>query len=286
MKKMKSYSVNIKLNTIQAIRLVSALMESDHIIYLNSQQRIIFNYLRQYFNIEYETGVKNKPILHKISINHQIPISKIGSIKKALIFPKNIFELCKSKWNNNREITYLFSGLLTKKRLTVLHKWIVNNSQLDQFRVNWNFLFIKILNEYIRRKTNYLHKGFSGNYSINVHKDDKLNLSPSTIGRNFPEKSWDDDYFNHMANSKFVLCPNGDFVWTYRFFEAIMCGAIPIVESETEIYNGFHYYKMSDPIDKYTLNEKHIDENYKLALNILTIKKNILNQEIENLLDQ
>ena len=54
-----------------------------------------------------------------------------------------------------------------------------------------------------------------------------------------------------MAKSKFVLCPNGDFIWTYRFFEAIACGAIPIIEDDLPLYDGFQYYKMDQPFCEY-----------------------------------
>ena len=37
-------------------------------------------------------------------------------------------------------------------------------------------------------------------------------------------------YWDMMQRAKYVLCPDGDFVWTYRFFEAVACGAIPIIE--------------------------------------------------------
>jgi hypothetical protein len=37
-------------------------------------------------------------------------------------------------------------------------------------------------------------------------------------------KAWHDDYSTEMSRAEFVIRPNGKFVWTYRFFEAILCG--------------------------------------------------------------
>jgi len=60
-------------------------------------------------------------------------------------------------------------------------------------------------------------------------------------GRDDRTKPLDKWYFEEMAKAKFVLCPNGDFTWTYRFFEAILCGAIPIIQNYCSLYAGYYY---------------------------------------------
>ena len=47
-----------------------------------------------------------------------------------------------------------------------------------------------------------------------------------------------------LLRSKFVLWPNRDYIWSYRFFETVMSGAIPIVE-EDGAYERFDYFRMS-----------------------------------------
>lgn len=45
-----------------------------------------------------------------------------------------------------------------------------------------------------------------------------------------------EDYFsfmNNLGNSKFVMCPQGFGLDTYRYWEAILMGAIPIVQNST-----------------------------------------------------
>lgn len=46
-------------------------------------------------------------------------------------------------------------------------------------------------------------------------------------------------YFEDLNNSKFVLCPRGNGLDTHRYYETVLMGAIPIVESSTldSIYN-------------------------------------------------
>lgn len=83
-------------------------------------------------------------------------------------------------------------------------------------------------------------------------------ITDSNNGRNCDTKERDNVYFRLMSRAKFVLCPNGDFVWTYRFFEAILCKAIPIIEDDCELYGGYHFYRLGD---NYEYNETWVQEN-------------------------
>lgn len=75
----------------------------------------------------------------------------------------------------------------------------------------------------------------------------------SKRGRNPKTKNRDERYFKLMSSAKLVLCPNGDYVWTYRFFEAIIFRAIPIIEEECDIYDGYKFYKLGENF-KYNTN--------------------------------
>lgn len=63
----------------------------------------------------------------------------------------------------------------------------------------------------------------------------------SNNGRNEAIKGHDQRYFDLMAQAKYVLCPNGDFIWNYLFFEAVAVGAIPIIQDYCDLYDGFRY---------------------------------------------
>ena len=80
----------------------------------------------------------------------------------------------------------------------------------------------------------------------------------SNNGRKQETKEKDLSYFRMLARSRFVICPNGDFIWTYRFFEAILCKAIPIIEEDCELYEGYHFYKLGD---NYEYKETWVQEN-------------------------
>lgn len=78
-----------------------------------------------------------------------------------------------------------------------------------------------------------------------------LNQFDATIiysdrGRRTNTKALDEWYFKEMAKARFVLCPDGDFVWTYRFFESIIFKAIPIVQNVADVYDGYKFYTEND----------------------------------------
>jgi len=43
-------------------------------------------------------------------------------------------------------------------------------------------------------------------------------------------------YFQTMRQSKYVLCPAGDTSWSFRFYETLMCGSLPVVDSWHHTY--------------------------------------------------
>jgi hypothetical protein len=68
-------------------------------------------------------------------------------------------------------------------------------------------------------------------------------------GRDNSIKGHDAEYWDMMSRAKYVLCPDGDFVWTYRFFEAVACGAVPIIETQHDFYYRFWCYSQIPPIE-------------------------------------
>ena len=75
------------------------------------------------------------------------------------------------------------------------------------------------------------------------------NVDESLYGRNPKLKyKYDVDYYKNLGNTKFGLCPVGDYNWSYRFFETIMCGAIPVLgDDENDIYShNYKFYRDSD----------------------------------------
>lgn len=89
--------------------------------------------------------------------------------------------------------------------------------------------------------------------------------------RNF----FDENYFSTMAKARFVLCPAGDEPWSMRFYESLMCRAIPIVESREHTFRSpeeaaldYRFYLHSD---NHVYRIDWVSKNYNLFLNYHTL---------------
>ena len=86
----------------------------------------------------------------------------------------------------------------------------------------------------------------------------------SIKGRTIPKDLLDEEWFGKMCKARFGLCPKGyPYSWTYRFYEAMLCRAIPIVEEVEPYMAGFKVYLKSE---RHTYDEAMCDHNYKLFL--------------------
>jgi hypothetical protein len=100
----------------------------------------------------------------------------------------------------------------------------------------------------------------------------ELIIESNKNGRIFPVKSFDEDYFISLSRYKFSFCPDGDFTWSYRFFESIMCGSIPIIENNCPLFDDFYYYKLSDNLNNLSYHEEWCTHNLKLLKDKFTLK--------------
>ena len=104
-----------------------------------------------------------------------------------------------------------------------------------------------------------------------------IHIFESERGRHFPSKAFDEYYYSILLKSRYTLCLDGDFIWTYRFFEACLLGSIPIIENTCNLYNDF----ITFTIDDYNNGNIHYDtmmitHNYNMAVKTLTIDNNLL----------
>jgi hypothetical protein len=119
----------------------------------------------------------------------------------------------------------------------------------------------------------------------NTHKtsvEGELVVMASEQGRRFPVKVWDEAYYNTLGRTQFVLCPNGDYVWTYRFFESVLCGAIPVVEEPCAAYEGFDYVGMSVNGRRLVWSAEVVERNYHKALERLVVPAETLSAAVRS----
>lgn len=273
------FAVNLPLQYLQAIRLTHALMESDYKVHIQEEHQNKFSLLKDIFNLDYQVGIEKVPILNSVEFNHTNPSSQIGSMKRTLIFPQTSFDYCRKLWFDKRDIQICFAGLVTEQRKNTLEKWFKKNFPDSRFKLPTKQRFvIRLVNKLFRQLNLPV---LPSTYKTELNG---VVFWSSNRGRVFPVKAWDEEYFQLLADSKFVLCPSGDYIWTYRFFESIMCGAIPIIEKTCSAYEGFRYFTMDDSISSLKWSEEDANYNFQLCFERLTVSFEELNQEIEKIL--
>ena len=106
-------------------------------------------------------------------------------------------------------------------------------------------------------------------------------INQSGYGRDINKKyEIDKDYYNTISKSKFTITPTGDCPWSYRFFEAIMCLSIPILENNSNDIYMKDYFCFFDKDEHIYYKDKAI-ENYNKFIKSKHFIKNI--PELENL---
>jgi hypothetical protein len=93
-----------------------------------------------------------------------------------------------------------------------------------------------------------------------AHRTD-ANVSISKRGRD-PRLKYklDDVYYRDMCNAQFVLTPTDVYAWSYRFFEAIMCRAIPILHDD-EVDKFAHRFRVYRHSEKHVWREDWVEHN-------------------------
>jgi hypothetical protein len=114
---------------------------------------------------------------------------------------------------------------------------------------------------------------------VNKYKTDNSIIQDSKYGRNNTKYTIDENYYNIISKSKFTLTPTGDCPWSYRFFEAIMCLSIPILEKgSNDIYMKDYFCYFDN--DKHIYNKDMAIKNYNKFVNSDHFLKNIKNLKL------
>ncbi len=270
---MASFTPIIPFDLIQGIRLAQALMESNFQVCIPAEHGEKFAILREKFGARFRDGSERCQSMNDLRVIHSEPLTAVGSIERPLIFPHAIVSHCRSIWQGERKTVYSFAGLLTDRRREIIKEWVHRNlpshaGKLGNHDSRW------------RRWMTKWRLRSSGE----IARVGELQLWSSDRGRTFPIKSWDEDYYRFLAGSQFVLCPSGDYTWTYRFYEAILCGAIPIVEEGCKAYEGYRFRMMGEPAGGMRWDPEIAASNFKRCVVQLTIPTDQLDAELARLL--
>lgn len=225
----KGLYLKIKQSNLQIyFALISIIEEAteDIIFLLDNSNRFLINECKNYISfktIEKESFIEPFKTI-EIYIDHKSPMTYIGDFSKArLYFPKLIIHLFFKNLDEKVDKIY-FRGLLTTKRF--LETLVLLIKIRDTKGINILLKNIFSLRKSFKIDTTLIYFDFTNR------------------GRDIKFKHLDSEYYKEMANFKYIFCPKGDFVWTYRFFETIQVGSIPLCFYEPDINKPFKY-KMS-----------------------------------------
>lgn len=273
---MKRISFNLTYEYLQEIRMAHAIMESNATFCIRPDQNVRFERLKDFFPVNYEL-IQPGDETHLVSdilIAHSTitPETRIGNISRPLILPHAMVEYCRNLWPQDRKYKYSFIGKMTKARKTWMNSFLsdkVKGYMAITGRVKIDYPLYELTSSILTSL-------------------EKILITASLRGRIFPGKSWDDEYYQLMAQSRFTICPSGDVgcPWTYRFFEAMLCGSIPIVETSSPCYSPFKFYMASEKPERYIYDKEIVDHNFDQCIKQLTVPVGELNEEITRLLNK
>jgi hypothetical protein len=269
----KRWQLDGSFALIQQIRLVHAIAESGFEIAVPGGELDKFSILRERFGLNLATARPDDPSLTPfVTIDHATPSTAVGSIVRSLIFPRAIVDHCRTLWPASRAHRYSFAGLMTENRRALLEAWMARRANGGAgVAAKTNF------GDFVRRQW-IRWRGADRRRRIG-----DVTVWSSERGRRFPTKAWDEEYFQLLADSEHVLCPSGDYQWSYRFFEACLCGAIPIVEQATPLYDGFRYRLMTDPHDAAPWSAADAEHNYRSCAARIVVPVEDLDGELARL---
>ncbi len=272
----KRLLVDVPCDWLQVIRLVHALSESRCIVVVPYSLENRFRPLRDVLGMNYEVGTEADIKLSRhIRISHADPVTAFGALQRPLVFPQAMVDACASLWRDVRENRFSFAGLITPERKALIGGWAERNLGAGLPRT--------ILWEPSRFLPSRLRALFPTKPCCNEVRVDELLLWSSTRGRVFPGKSWDQEYFEMLGNSQFVLCPRGDCVWSYRFFEAILCGAIPVVQELCPAMEGYAFVHMEEEVTNIKWDVMASRLNFKRLIDRLTFHAGDVDEEVMRL---
>lgn len=264
MKKQLIYRIPIKQHRIQDIRAIQAILESksyeDCSFCVEKSLYKILNSLNNHFNQNYNIKTCYDDcnyIDFNIEIDHTAPSTKINDIHYSILFPKSLILNLSQSWGG-RQLSS-FSGLPTISRLNIINKILTGGIKKRIFITKSRINMI-------------LYKLFPKKSFKTIYRKNNIMITFINNGRLEKFKYIDSKYYNLMLSSEHIFCFDGDYIWTYRFFEAIMCGCTPVIENFHGIYEGYFFITLADyKFDKY-LTAAQKAHNLNMLINKHTLK--------------
>jgi len=196
-----------------------------------------------------------------------------------MLYPRSYVDRINNTMNNytDRDIDYNFMGTLFFTKTFKNRRWIIEFMQ-KKFS-DKSYLVLTDASQKVCPKRWKEHTGGKplGVYDKTMEHNKNNTYIPIPVNCTKYDDYifFDNNYFNIMCRSKFTLCPAGDAPWSMRFFEAIMCKSIPILEkhehkgrNNAEKNIGYKYYLKDE---EHIYREDWVNYNYDLFIKSNTL---------------
>lgn len=272
--------IELPFYLLQTLRLAQAIGEAGFRICVEPDDRKAVVRLKKVFGLDFKVGTAGIQRISGLYLDHLKPVTRVGSIERQLMMPASVFRYCRARWPQERAFNVSFAGLLTDTRRAAINEWLIR-SGLEQIELPPDPSFLGKQLRRVALKLGVPIENHVGTKDVRIYVSDR--------GRHFPLKAWNTAYYDLMLSSKFVLCPSGDFkengvVWTYRFFEGVLCGTIPVVEEPCAAYEGYRYRLMSEPLTSLQWSREDAEHNFALAREQTVVDRDELRAQVLGLL--
>ena len=238
---------------IVSVESESCIPDSDSVLFIGSHRHTFnLNKLNKYFDI-----ISDKPF------KYSIICGKTDScLEKSLDIPKNIKSIYCNNVDYAHDIIKFFPMGRDFRARDCFHKNTENRDRDILVYANFS------LNTSWIRKAIHLFIKDNPFYTLE-------NIGVRGEGR--VKRSWfmsNEDFFIKLRRSKFVICPRGTAPDSFRFYDTLYCGAMPIVIKDP-MYDQFDHSEL--PI----LFLDHQKDFQKITKNFLNEQYNILSKKIK-----
>lgn len=195
-------------NKIQSFLAVLSYCEknqNDYTFLITDKTKLFLGRIKQLIPSLKTSNFLDNPKKICVTIDHAKPLTKIDNYSKKIIFPRSILNFKKDEKIDK----VLFIGLITPKRFFIILRflWKLDKRDFLKFLI---FLF-----------------------GVNELNGSSVHIINSNRGRQIDNKYWDQSYYELLSKYKYSFCPPGDFKWTYRYYESLLLGVIPVVNDTT-----------------------------------------------------
>jgi len=224
----------------------------------------IVNYVMKLDGLDIDPGLRSR-LLNKLAHDEEgleFNDKRFDSFLNFLLYPRSYLNQV-NELPVDKLYDYNFVGSLYQQGTYESRKWIIDFAK-NNFTDHSYYCVTDPIKSYQS----------IGSFDCSLEQLGKR-FVPKNTSRDHRRTYFDADFFCIMKLSRFTLCPAGDAPWSMRFFEAIMCGSIPILErplhsgrNRKERNIGYRYY-LTD--DQHLFREDWVEENYQRFLLVQTL---------------